>query len=653
MTLAESGIVPEWIDTSADPCNDFFQYACGAFVKSAEIPADRSQWGALMIVDQAQEEFLHQTLESAAKDPHGDPLLTKIGDYYASCMDEDAIEKAGLTPLQPLLDKIDAIKTAADVMPLVEHLHAVSVGVFFRVEPVQDFADATQVIAGFDQGGLGLPDRDYYLKSTGNYKKVRDAYAAHVERLLALGGASPADAKAWAADDMRVETAIATIEQDKVTRRDPHAVYHRIERKGLAKAAPHIAWDDYFTALGIAEVTAVTVNDPKYFTGIDKLLRTEKPAVLAHYLRAHVLERAAEHLGKAFVDEDFTMRQAMTGQKQLEPRWRRCTRRVDEDLGELLGQPYVAARFAGDSKQKAIDLVESVRAAINTEIDQLPWMDDATRAAAKAKLAKMDRLVGYPDHWRTYDFAVSRSSYAANVAASAAFEVKRELAKIGKPVDKQEWEMSPPTVNAYYESSTNEIALPAGQLQPPFFGATFHPAVNFGSTGGGTIGHEMTHGFDDEGSQFDGDGNLRDWWSKSTSKQFHAATACVQKQYSKYEAVPGVFLNGKLTSGENIADIGGVKLGYLAYQAWRKAQATPPPAKVGGYTDDQLYFLAYAQSWCMKTAPEQLENRAHTDPHSPPMWRVNGVIVDQPGFGPAFSCKQGTRMNPGNACSVW
>jgi predicted metalloendopeptidase len=280
-------------------------------------------------------------------------------------------------------------------------------------------------------------------------------------------------------------------------------------------------------------------------------------------------------------------------------------------------------------------------------------MDDATRAAAKAKLAKMDRLVGYPDHWRVYDFAVSRTSYASNVAAAAAFEVKRELGKIGKPVDKQEWGMTPPTVNAYYEPSLNEIALPAGQLQPPFFGATFHPAVNFGSTGGGTIGHEMTHGFDDEGSQFDGDGNLRDWWSKSTSKQFHTATACVQKQYSKYEAVPGVFLNGKLTSGENIADIGGVKLGYLAYQAWRAAQPTPPPAKVGDYSDDQLYFLAYAQSWCMKTAPEQLENRAHTDPHSPPMWRVNGVIVDQPGFGPAFSCKRGTPMNPGNACSVW
>ncbi len=658
MSLADAGIVPDWIDASADPCTDFFQYACGGFTKTAEIPADRSQWGALLLVEQAQEDFLHELLDKAAKDPGGDKTLQKIGDYYAACMDEAAIDKAGLAPIQPLLDMIGKITDAKDVPPILEHLHSVGVPAFFVLAPTQDYVDATQMIASLDQRGeggnsLGLPDRDYYLKSEGNLKKVRAAYASHVTRTFALAGASPDEAKAATADVMRVETALARMQQDKVTRRDPHATYHRIERAGLIKAAPGFPWGDYLTAAGLADVTKITVNDPKYFTGVDTLIRTEKPAALRHYLAWTLLRVAAEHLPQPFVDENFAMQQQFTGQKLLEPRWRRCVKRVDRDLGELLGQPYVAVRFAGNSKQLAVDLTESVRDAIRTEIDQLPWMDDATRTAAKTKLEKMIHLIGYPDTWRTYDFAVSRDDYATNVAMAAHFEVARELGKIGKPVDKNEWEMTPPTVNAYYEPSLNEIALAAGQLQPPFFGQAFHPAVNFGATGGGTIGHEMTHGFDDEGSQFDGDGNLRDWWSKATAKKFKAATRCVQDQYSKYEAVPGVHLNGKLTSGENIADIGGVKLGFLAYQAWRAKQATPPPAKVGDYTDDQLYFLAYGQSWCMKTNPEQLESRAHTDPHSPARWRVNGVIVDQPGFGPAFTCKAGAPMNPGKACSVW
>jgi putative endopeptidase len=653
MTLADSGIVPDWIDASADPCADFFQYACGKFVETAQIPSDRAQWGALTLVGQAQEDFLHELLEKAAKAPGNDPTLKKIGDHYAACMDEAAIDKAGLTPIAPLLQKIDAITDAKDVPAIIAQLHSVDVRPFFDLSPAQDFVDATQEIASLDQRGLGLPDRDYYLKSDGNLKKVRDAYVAHVERTFLLAGAAAADAKAATADVMRVETALAKLAQDKVTRRDPRAVYHRVERAGLKKAAPNFPWDAYFETLGLGAVTQISVNDARYFTGLDKLLRSEKLPAIKHYLAWTLLHATSKDLSRPFVDEDFTMTKVLTGQQELAPRWRRCVTRVDNDLGELLGQPYVAVRFAGNSKQLAIDLTEAVREAIRAEIDRLPWMDDATRAAAKAKLDKMGRLVGYPDTWRNYDFTISRTDFMANVAAASHFEVMRQLAKIGKPVDKKEWGMTPPTVNAYYDPSMNQIALPAGQLQPPFFGATFHPAVNFGSTGGGTIGHEMTHGFDDEGSQFDGDGNLRDWWSKATSKKFKAATKCVQDQYARYEAVPGVHLNGKLTSGENIADIGGVKLGFLAYQAWRAQQKTPPPAKVGDYSDDQLYFLAYAQSWCMKTTPEQLENQARTNPHSPAKWRVDGVIVDQPGFGPAFTCKAGTPMNPGNACSVW
>jgi predicted metalloendopeptidase len=326
--------------------------------------------------------------------------------------------------------------------------------------------------------------------------------------------------------------------------------------------------------------------------------------------------------------------------------------RVDRDLGELLAQPYVAAKFGGEARPRAVELTRAVLAAMATELESLPWMDAPTRAAAKRKLDKMAYLVGYPDTWRKYDFAVSRTDFAGNVLAAVRFELARQLHKIGKPVDRFEWAMTPPTVNAYYEPTLNELALPAGQLQPPFFGASFHPAVNFGSTGGGTIGHEMTHGFDDEGSQFDADGNLRDWWSNSTKQEFDRVTQCVVEQYAGYEAVPGVKLNGKLTAGENIADIGGVKIALEAYRQWRAAQATPPP-RVEGLSDEQVYYLSYGQSWCSKDTPERLETMAHSNPHSPPRWRVNGVIVDQPDFAAAFHCAAGTPMNPGKVCRVW
>jgi predicted metalloendopeptidase len=459
-------------------------------------------------------------------------------------------------------------------------------------------------------------------------------------------------AKAQAANAFRIETALAKLQQDEVTRRDPHAIYHRVDLDGLTKkVAPTFPWPQYLKIIGIPDVTAISVNDPKYYTAVARLLQTETGQALRDYLTWTVLRESANDLGKAWVDEAFSMEKELSGVKELPPRWRRCVHRVDADLGELLGQSYVKARFAGDSKARAVDLTKTVLGAMRVELEHLPWMDDATRTAAKGKLDKMAYLVGYPDNWRKYEFEITRTDFAKNVRAASRWEKERQLKKIGKPVDRLDWQMTPPTVNAYYDPTLNELALPAGQLQAPFFGATFHPAVNFGSTGGGTIGHEMTHGFDDEGSQFDADGNLRDWWSASTKKQFADATKCVVDQYSTYEAVPGVHLDGKLTAGENIADNGGVKLAYEAYKTWR--QGKDVAKDVEGYSDDQLYFLAYAQSWCEKVTPELLETMAHSNPHSPPMWRVNGVIVNQPGFGAAFSCKAGTPMNPGKQCSVW
>jgi predicted metalloendopeptidase len=653
MSLAESGIVPDWLDRDADPCEDFFEYACGGFLETAVIPPDRSSWSAIQVVVQDNELFLKDVLEKAAADAGGDPVAEKIGDYYAACTDEEAIELAGARPLDPMLAEIATVKDARSAAKVVTSLHANAIFPFFGLGPTQDYADATQVITFLDQAGLGLPDRNYYVKDEGNMKDVRAAYHAHVGRMLALLGWKPAQVKTAVADILRIETALAKMQQEEVFRRDPHNIYHRVDREGLDKVAKGFPWKDYFAALGLADATAITVHDPKYFTGIVKLMKKEKAPALRNYLTWMVVSAAAEHLSKPFVDEDLAMEKVLTGVEQLPPRWRVCVQQVDQALGELLGQSYVAAKFSKQAKDSAIDMTSAVVAAMNAQLGVLPWMDDVTREAARVKLTKMAYLVGYPDQWKEYDFAISRTDHAGNVLAAARHELARLLAKIGKPVDRFDWGMTPPTVNAYYDPTLNEVALPAGQLQPPFFGATFHPAINFGAIGGGTIGHEMTHGFDDEGSQFDADGNLRDWWSKSTKEQFQGATQCVVDQFSKYEAVPGVFLNGKLTAGENIADIGGVKIGYQAYQQWRTEQATPPPAQVDGYTDDQLYYLGYAQSWCAKTTPQSAETRAHTDPHSPPRYRVNGVIVDQPGFGPAFKCKAGSTMNPGNACSVW
>jgi predicted metalloendopeptidase len=575
----------------------------------------------------------------------------KLGTFYAACMDEPAIEKAGIAPIQPLLDEIARVKDGKTAAHAVTVLASEGYQPFFDIGPEQDFLDATQVIAAIDQSGLGLPSRKYYLESKGTMAETRKAYREHMVRMFQL--VNDKRAKAAADEAYRIEETLAKAQQDEITRRDPHAVYHRVDRDGLVKTvAPTFPWADYLATLGIPNVSAISVNKPEYFTMVAQLIGREKPQAIRDYLTWTVLRESANDLSKAWVDEAFTMQKRLHGLKEQPPRWRRCVHDVDHQLGELLGQSYVKARFDGDSKLRAVELMKLVLGAMAVELDKLPWMDTETRKEARAKLDKMMYLVGYPDKWRTYDFEIT-PDFAKNMRAASKWELARQLGKIGKPVDRFDWQMTPPTVNAYYDPSLNEIVLPAGQLQAPFFGATFHPAVNFGSTGGGTIGHEMTHGFDDEGSEFDASGNLRNWWSKSTKDQFTEATKCVVDQYAQYEAIPGVKLDGKLTAGENIADNGGVKLGYEAYKTWRAAQTTPPPRTVDGLTDDQLYYLAYAQSWCDKITPEALETLAHSNPHSPPKWRVNGVIVNQPGFGPAFQCAAGTQMNPGKQCSVW
>jgi predicted metalloendopeptidase len=653
LALGRTGSEVSWMDPKVDPCKDFFAYACGGFVSNTVIPADRATWGATEIVQKSNEELLRDILEKAAKAPGDDRIKKKIGDYYAACMDEDVIERAGRKPIEPLLEAVRRIQDDKSLARTIVTLHAADVFPLFDIAAQQDFKDATRMIAGLDQSGLGLPDRDYYLKDDGSLKGVRDFYVGHVERMLALSGLAPADAKDAAADVLRIETKIAKLQQDKVTRRDPYKIYHPVDRAGLAGLARTFPWSEYFAGLGFPDIAALSVNDPAYFTGIDALLHEEKPAAWRHYLAWHVVHAEAKLLPKRFVDEAFALRQKLVGQKELEPRWKRCVRSVDGGLGELLAQPYVAERFAGDSKQRAKDLVQSIHEAMRAELLALPWMDETTRAAALAKLDELGHdKVGYPDKWRSYDFDVSRATYAANVMAAQRFELARDLRKVGRPVDRTEWGMTPPTVNAYYDPSLNEIVLPAGELQPPFFSRESYGPVNLGDEGANTVGHEITHGFDDEGSQFDGKGNLRDWWSKETKEKFEAATKCVQDQYSQYEAIPGVKLNGALTAGENIADIGGVKLGVAALRAWQRDHPEERRT-VEGMSDERLFFLAYAQGWCSKETPQFLETLARTNPHSPPKWRVNGPMADVPAFAQAYGCEAGTPMNPGKVCSVW
>ncbi len=648
--LNQAGIQASWLDKQADACQDFYQLACGGLIKSVEIPADQSRWGPAQELQLRTEELLHAMLERAAKQPSEDPVQKKLGAWFGACMDEPAIEKAGLAPLKPLLAVVDKVKDRRSLDAAIIELHRHGIFPLFSISSQQDFKDASLVIAGLDQDGLGLPDRDYYLDDDAKTKETRAFYRGHVERLLVLGGEKAPAAKRAADEVMRIETALAKLAQDKVSRRDPYKIYHKVDRKGLEDAAKGFPWGEYFQRLGFPDIRDVSVNSVPYFQGVDALLAKEKPAAWRSYLRMRVLASQASHLGKAFVDERFSLRQKLNGQKEIEPRWKRCVQSADGALGELLAQEYVREKFDAASKQAAEDLIKSVRHAMKAELGSLAWMDAATRTAAEDKLAKMNDKVGYPVKWKPYDFDVKPAAYAENCLASDVYELARSLKKVGRPLDRTEWQMTPPTVNAYYDSSLNEMVFPAGILQPPFFDKGFAAAVNFGSTGA-VMGHELTHGFDDEGSQFDGLGNLRNWWSDVTSKQFKEETRCVIDQYGAYEALPGVKLNGELTLGENIADIGGLKLAFSAFKDAQKASTERIASD--GYTEEQLFFLAYGQSWCEKDRPEVLDLMVKTNPHAPTRFRVDGVVSDVPAFADAFACKEGTPMRPAKICAVW
>ena len=663
------------LDRAVSPCDDFDRFACGKWLDQTPIPPDRALWGrSFSEILERNEVVLKGIVEKDARgepDP-ADPYAQKVGDFYATCMDEAKAETASLATLREVLAEIDAVADARSLAREVGALQRSGARPFFNFYSRQDAKDATQVIGGVDQGGLGLPERDYYFKDDKKAVELRALYLDHVGKMLELVGTP--DAPAQAKQIMELETRLAKASMDRVSRRDPDKTYHRLDRKGLIAVAPAFDWADYFDAVGAPEVTALNVSAPDFFKELGGVVTDFKVARV--YLRFHAIEAAADALGKAFVEERFRYTRALSGAKQILPRWKRCVTLTDRALGEALGRTFVTTTVGAEGKAMAKEMITSIEQAFEANLATLDWMDAAAKKASLYKLHKIDNKVAYPEKWRDYHkLAVGKESLLANLRAAAAFETARDLARIGKPVDRGDWRMTPPTVNAYYSASLNEMVFPAGILQLPFFSPEAPLPSNYGGLAM-VMGHELTHGFDDQGRKFDGDGNLHEWWSPAVNKAFVERAECVAKQYDGYIAVDDVHLNGHLTLGENIGDIGGLKMMLAALRArlgppagdtmgaarreWQPTGDTMGAARrdrvpdvVGGFNAEQQAFIAFGQVWCTNYRPEAARTQALTNPHSTGQWRVNGPVSDTPDFAKAFSCKAGSPMAPVNHCTVW
>ncbi len=652
--LAQStpGSITANMDMTANPCLDFYQYACGTWMAKNPVPPDQSRWGTFDQLADRNRAVLHGILEKASvDDAKRSPVEQKIGDFYASCMDETTIDKLGIKPLEPDLKRIDAIQSKDQIVDELIRLHPLGVGALFSFFAGPDAKNSTQMIADADQGGLGLPDRDYYLRTDPKSAKLRDQYVAHVEQMLELAGESTTQATAHAQAVLRIETELAKGSLDRVARRDPNQTYHKMSVKDLQALAPSIDWPKYFAGLNTPPFTELNVSVPGFFKALNAVLTNTAIGDLKVYLRWHLLHSEAPLLAKPFLDANFHFfGQTLTGATELQPRWKRCVEATDDDLGFALGQKYVEQNFPPEAKTRVLSMVHEIETMLGQDIQSLAWMTPATKQQALVKLQAVTNKIGYPDKWRDYSSVkIVRGEAVGNDERATEFEVHRVLNKIGTPVDPSEWGMTPPTVNAYYSPLHNDINFPAGILQPPFFDNRRDSAVNYGAIGA-VMGHELTHGFDDQGRQFDAHGNLRNWWTPEDAAEFEKRAECFIKEYSAFTPVDDVHLNGKLTLGENTADNGGV---HLAFMALMKSLDGKPPPKVDGFTPQQRFFLGYAQLWCQNVRPEAARMRAQTDPHSDGRDRVNGVVGNMPEFGAAFACHAGQPMVHNPACRVW
>jgi endothelin-converting enzyme/putative endopeptidase len=644
------------MDRTADPCEDLYQYSCGGWMKNNPLPGDQASWSVYAKLSEDNQRYLWGLLAAAAKlSAQRSATQQKIGDYFDACMDVAAVEATGASPLAADLDGIAAIESVNDLGGYLGSIHsrAATGAMLFGTGVEQDARDSSIQIMALYAGGLGLPDRDYYLKDDAKSKELRAQYVRHIENMLILLGDTPQAARDGAAAVMRIETALANASLNVVDRRDPYKVYHRTTPASLRTLVPSIDWDDYFAALGGKPGEWLNVTEPQAFEQVEALLKTESLADIKTYLRWTLVSNRADYLSRAFVDEDFAFyRATLLGVKEQKPRWKKCVSWVDRDLGEALGKEFVDREFPPENKAKAIAMTNQVAAAMATRIQDLDWMSDETKKQALDKLGKVRNKVGFPDVWRDYTaLEIKRGDLYGNASRSTVFETRRQLARIGKPVDRDEWFMTPPTVNAYYNPSMNDINFPAGVLMPPLYDLKIDDAPNYGNTGS-TIGHELTHGFDDSGRQFDGDGNLRDWWTAKDAGEFEKRADCVRDQYSGYVVVDDIRINGKLTAGEDIADLGGT---ILAWAAWKEATRGMQLEPIEGLTPDQRFFVGLAQWACENQRPENLRVSAATNPHSPGRYRINGVVVNMPEFAKAFQCKDGAALKkaPGKVCKVW
>jgi putative endopeptidase len=638
------------IDRAADPCKDFYQYACGSWLKNNPIPSDQSSWGRFSELNERNQTILRDILEAAAKAPNRDADTQKIGDYYAACMDEKSIDSKGLAPLQAEVDRIRAMSGVRDMSAEIGRLHRLGLNVLFNFSSGQDFKDSNAVIGQADQGGLGLPEKDYYFRTDEKAVETRKEYVAHVARMLRMMGAADPDKQADTI--LRIETAIAKMSMDITARREPANVYHKMSMAQFRGLSDSFDWTLYFNEIHAPKMESLNVAAPDFFKGQEALLKSVSMDDWKTYLTFHLLHGQAAMLPSSFNKENFNFYgKFLTGAQEQRPRWKRCVQAVDGDLGEAMGKAYVDKTFGAEGKERTLKMVGDIEKSMGQDLDKLTWMTPETKKKAVEKLHAVTNKIGYPYKWRDYSaLTVAPGDAMGNSLRSNQFEFDRELAKIGQPVDRLEWQMTPPTVNAYYDPQMNNINFPAGILQPPFFDKAENDAINYGAIGA-VIGHELTHGFDDQGAQFDKNGNFEDWWTKADAKAFDTREQCLINEYQGFDLPGGIHMNGKLTLGENTADNGGLRLAWMALMNDLAGKTLP---KLGGYTEAQQFFLGFGQIWCTNDTDEIVRLRVQTDPHAIDKYRVNGTVSNMPEFQKAFSCKAGLPMvRGGGSCRTW